>query len=383
MRMNTDHLTPKQTATPPNYANLYVSLELSQQKWLATSLSPTSEKMSKHFVPGGDASALLGLLSRLRVRAERALGAPVKVIVIQEAGLDGFWVHRLLEANKVESHVVDPASISVPRRQRRSKTDNIDGETLLRTLAAFKRGEPRVCSVVVAPTPEEEDRRRISRERQTLLKERIQHTNRIRGLLFSQGVRDYDPLHKNRRKCLEQLQTGDGRPLPTHLKAQISREFDRLELVMRQIDQVEAERDANARASGSPTAMLMDLRTLGPEFSTVLYDEALFRTFKNRRQLAAYAGLAPSPWQSGTIAREQGISKAGNPRLRKQMIELAWMWLRFQPDSALSRWFRQRVGSQRGRIRRIAIVALARKLLIALWRYLVNGVIPEGALFKA
>jgi transposase len=253
MRTNTDHLTPKQTATLINNASLYVSLELSRSKWLATSLSPTSEKMSKHFVPGGDGGALLELLSRLRARAERAAGAPVKVIVIQEAGLDGFWVHRLLEANKVESHVVDPASISVPRRQRRSKTDAIDGETLLRTLAAFKRGEPRVCAVVVAPTPEEEDRRRISRERQTLLKERIQHTNRIRGLLFSQGIRDYNPLHKDRRKYLDKLQTGDGRPLPAHLKTQISREIDRLELLLRQIDQVEAERDTLARASGSPT----------------------------------------------------------------------------------------------------------------------------------
>jgi transposase len=325
----------------------------------------------------------LGEKSALGAQAERTLGAPVKVIVVQEAGLDGFWVHRLLEANKVESYVVDPASISVPRRQRRSKTDNIDGETLLRTLAAFKRGEPRVCSVLVPPSPEEEDRRRISRERETLLKERIQHTNRIRGLLFSQGIREYDPLHKDRRKLLQQLKTGDGRPLPTRLKTQIIRELDRLELVMRQIDQVEAQRDATARASGSPTAMLMDLKTLGPEFSTVLYHEGLFRNFKNRRQLAAYAGLAPSPWQSGSIAREQGISKAGNPRLRKQMIELAWMWLRFQPDSALSRWFRERVGSQRGRIRRIAIVALARKLLIALGRYLTTGTIPEGAQFKA
>jgi transposase len=152
---------------------------------------------------------------------------------------------------------------------------------------------------------------------------------------------------------------------------------------MRQIDQVEAERDAMARASGSPTGMLMAFKALGPEFSTVLYHEGLFRHFTNRRQLAAYAGLAPSPWQSGSTVREQGISKAGNPRLRKQMIELAWMWVRYQPGSALSCWFHHRVGSQRGRIRRITIVALARKLLIALWRYLTNGLIPEGAVLKA
>jgi transposase len=152
---------------------------------------------------------------------------PVKVVSIQEAGLDGFWVHRLLEANTVESHVVDPASIAVSRRHRRAKTDAIDGETLLRTLTAFKRGEPRVCAMVVPPSPAEEDRRRISRERQALLRERIQHTNRIRGLLFGQGISHYHPLRRDRRKCLEKLQTGDGRPLPTHLKAEILREIER------------------------------------------------------------------------------------------------------------------------------------------------------------
>jgi transposase len=383
MRSNTDQLVPKQTTTRSNYASLCVSLELSRSKWLATSLSPASEKISKHFVTAGDGAALLRLLWRLRTRAERDFRSPVKVITIQEAGLDGFWVHRLLEANEVESHIVDPASIAIPRRHRRAKTDGIDGETLLRTLAAFKRGEPRVCAMVVPPSPAEEDRRRISRERQTLLKERVQHTNRIRGLLFGQGISDYHPLRNDRRKCFDKLQTGDGRPLPAHLKAEILREIDRLELVMRQIHKLEAERDARAQAPNSPTAMLIRLKSLGPEFATVLYQEGLYRNFKNRRQLASYAGLAPSPWQSGTFAREQGISKAGNPRLRTQMIELAWMWVRYQPGSALTTWFRQRVGSQRGRVRRIAIVALARKLLIAVWRYLTDGVIPEGALLKA
>jgi transposase len=308
---------------------------------------------------------------------------PVKAITIQEAGLDGFWVHRLLEANYIESHIVDPASIAVPRRHRRAKTDRIDGEMLLRTLVAFKRGEPRVCAMVVPPTFAEEDRRRISRERETLVRERIQHTNRIRGLLFGQGISEYQPLRRDRRKCLENLKTGDGRPLTAQLKAEILREIERLEVVIRQIEKIEAERDALARAPASPIGMLMRLKSLGPEFATVIYNEGLFRNFRSHRQLAAYAGLAPSPWQSGTMAREQGISKSGNPRLRNQMIELAWTWLRYQPASALSRWFRQRVGSQRGRIRRIAIVAVARKLLIALWRYLTDGVIPEGALFKA
>jgi transposase len=168
-----------------------------------------SRKMSKHTLVGGDGRKLLDLLARLKTRAEQRIAAPVKVVTIHEVGLDGFWIHRLLEANGIESHVVDPASIAVPRRHRRAKTDAIDGETLLRTLMAWQRGEPRVCAMTVPPSPGEEDRRRISRERATLLQERIQHTNRIRGLLFGQGITNYNPLHKNRRECLEELRTGD------------------------------------------------------------------------------------------------------------------------------------------------------------------------------
>src|SRR3984957_5357049 len=189
--------------------------------------------MSKHTLVGGDGRKLLDLLARLKTRAEQRIAAPVKVVAIHEVGLDGFWIHRLLEANGVESHVVDPASIAVPRRHRRAKTDAIDGETLLRTLMAWRRGEPRVCAMTVPPSPSEEDCRRVSRERATLLRERIQHTNRIRGLLFGQGITNYNPLHKNRRECLEELRTGDGRSLPTHVKAEILREIDRLELVLR------------------------------------------------------------------------------------------------------------------------------------------------------
>jgi transposase len=349
---------------------LFVSLELSRSTWVATSLAPGSKKMSKHTLVGGDGRKLLDLLARLKTRAEQRIAAPVKVVAIHEVGLDGFWIHRLLEANGVESHVVDPASIAVPRRHRRAKTDAIDGETLLRTLMAWQRGEPRVCAMTVPPSPSEEDCRRVSRERATLLRERIQHTNRIRGLLFGQGITNYNPLHKNRRECLEELRTGDGRSLPADVKAEIS--------------EVEAERDEMLRPAeaSSPAALLMRLKGIGAEFATVLYFEGLFRHFENRRQLAAYAGLAPSPWKSGSIDHEQGISKAGNPRLRTTMVELAWMWVRYQPDSALSGWFRQRVGSERGRTRRISIVALARKLLIALWRYVTHGEIPAGAVMK-
>jgi len=341
-----DHLTtlsvPDPTGICGDCATLFVSLELSRSTWVATSLALGSRKMSKHTLVGGDARKLLDLLARLKNKAEQRMAAPVKIVAIQEVGLDGFWIHRLLETNGVESHVVDPASIAVPRRHRRAKTDAIDGETLLRTLMAWQRGEPRVCAMTMPPSPSEEDRRRVSRERAILLRERIRHTNRIRGLLFGQGITNYNPLHKNRREDLEELRTGDGRLVPAHLKAEILREIDRLELVLRQISEVEAERDEMLRPAqaSSPAALLMRLKGIGAEFAGVLYLEGLFRHFENRRQLAAYAGLAPSPWKSGSVDHEQGISKAGNPRLRTTMIELAWMWVRYQPASALSCWFR-------------------------------------------
>jgi len=237
-------------------------------------------------------------------------------------------------AERIESHVVDPASIATSRRRRRAKTGKIDGEALLRALLAYKRGEPWVCAMVRVPTPEEEDRRRISRERKALTNERVSHVNRIKGLLFGQGVSGYEPMRRDRRKQLEALQTGDGRPLPTHLKAQIGRELDRLELLLDQIKAVEAERDAVLSAAQvvSPAlAMLLNLKGIGPEFAAVLWSEGLSRHFDNRRQVAAYAGLAPTPWQSGAVDHDQGVSKSGNPRLRTTLIQLAWLWRRHQP----------------------------------------------------
>lgn len=387
--MTTDHpATELQAAAEASDTKLFVSLELSKSRWLVTVSAPGGEKLSRHAVTGGDGSALLDLLSRLRTRAEWRAGVSIQVIVIQEAGLDGFWLHRLLEANGTLSHVVDPASIAVDRRHRRAKTDAIDGEMLLRTLMAWTRGERRVCSMVRPPSPEEEDRRRLSRERGTLLKERTQHTNRIKGLLCGQGITDYDPLRQDRLTRLDALKTGDGRALPERLKAEIRREIARIDVVVSQIAAVERERDAlvgmtSDAEPATAAATLVRLKGIGTELGSLIWLEALFRGFANRRQLAAYAGLAPSPWQSGGTDREQGISKAGNRRLRHAMVELAWFWLRHQPDSALSVWFQARVGQQRGRVRRITIVALARKLLVALWRYATQGVIPQGAAFKA
>jgi transposase len=366
---------------------LHISLELSQATWLVTALIPGGDKMSKHTTPGGDGVALIELLERLRAKVDPRSPRSIRVIAIEEAGLDGFWVHRLLEANGVESHVVDAASIAVPRRRRRAKTDAIDGETLLRTLLAWQRGEPRVCAMVVPPTPEQEDRRRTSRERAILMRERVRHVNRMKGLLAGQGITDYDPLHKDRRIRLETMKTGDGQPLPDRLKAELSRELDVIELLLKQIVDVSAESEIAARpdeaANGSQAALLARLKGIGPQIASVLWLEGFYRHFNNRREVAAYAGLVPTPWRSGSIDREQGISKAGNRRLRHIMIELAWLWVRHQPESALSRWFRKRVGDERGRVRRISIVALARKLLIALWRYVTLGEVPEGAVLKS
>jgi transposase len=381
--------TPIEATTRPDAGRLFAALELGKSRWLVTVDAPGSDKLSRHAVAGGDGAALLDLLARLRTTAERRTGRPVEVLVIREAGLDGFWLHRLLERNGISSHVVDPASIAVDRRHRRAETDTIDGEMLLRSLTAWARGERRVCSMVRPPSPEEEDRRRLTRERATLLKERIQHTNRIKGLLYGQGIIDYDPLRKDRLARLDALETGDGRPLPERLKAEIRRELERVELVASQIAAVERERDAlieapsEAAGPGTPAAALARLKGIGGELGALLWLEALFRRFDNRRQIAAYAGLAPSPWQSGGTEREQGISKSGDRRLRHAMVGLAWFRLRHQPDSALSAWFRERVGPGRGRVRRIAIVALARKLFVALWRYTTQGVVPQGAAFKA
>jgi transposase len=385
--------TDAPTAIHTQIAAIFVSLELSRSTWLITSLSPgNGEKMSKHGVAAGDLQELLGRFAELQRKALARTGKSYPIVTIQEAGLDGFWIHRALQKEGIESHVVDAASIAAPRRRRRAKTDRIDGEALLRVLLAYKRGEPRVCAMAVAPSPEEEDRRRLCREREVLIGERISHVNRIKGLLFAQGIAGYAPLRRNRRAQLEALRTGDGRALGEHVKVQISRELDRLELLLAQLKAVEAERDAmliavtgpaDATRVSHPLAMLLGVKGIGMEFAASLWLECFYRTFANRRQLAAYAGLAATPWQSGAVAHEQGVSKAGNPRVRTKMVQLAWLWLRHQPESALALWFHEQGKRERKNWRKSAIVALARKLLVALWKYVSAGVVIEGATLKS
>lgn len=383
-----EHRPEEQAAVRNDLSAIFVSLELSRSTWLVTSLSPGGgEKMSRHQVRSGDVAGLRAKFCLLQAKCKARTGQSYRLVVIHEAGLDGFWIDRTLKNAGIESHVVDPASIATSRRRRRVKTDGVDGEALVRALLAYKRGEPRVCAMVKAPTPEEEDRRQISRERRSLTAERVEHVNRIKGLLFAQGVTDYEPVRRDRRQQLETLRTGDGRPLPVCLKQRLSRELDRLELILEQVRTVEAQRDAllasQAEAPQSPPAILQTLRGIGPEFAMVLWSEGLFRHFVNRRQLASYAGLAPTPWQSGAVAREQGVSKAGNARIRTTMIQLSWLWLRHQPKSALTLWFHERAKAVGGRSRRVMIVALARKLLVGLWKFVTTGVVLEGTIMSA
>jgi transposase len=364
-------------------ATIYVALELSKSRWLVGMHTPLADKVSQYSVPGGDSEALLDRIGRVHDQTERRLGRPTRIICCYEAGYDGFWLHRLLRANNIENHVMDPASLPVDRRARRAKTDRIDLAALLRALMAWHRGEHQVCRMVQVPSPEQEDRRRRSRERERLVKERVQHIARIKGLLMTQGIRDFQPARKDWADRLERLRTGDGRPLPPALKAEIERECRRLWQVIEMVRAVERERAAAGPADRpDQTEMLTRLVGVGEVSAGILVDEVFYRDFANRREVAGYVGLCSSPYNSGAVQRDQGISRAGNPRARRVAIELAWFWLRYQPGSRLSSWFHERVGTTRGRFKRIMIVALARKLLVALWRYLTTGEVPDGARVK-
>ena len=366
-----------------------LAIELSKKSWIVAVNTPLSDKISRHTLKPSDGKELLDLCERIRTRVAKETTKRVEMVSCYEAGYDGFWLHRLLQAHDIRNHVIDPASLQVDRRARRAKTDRVDAERLLRSLMAYLRGEPKVWSVVRVPSVAEEDDRRLHRERGRLINERIQHVNRIKGLLAIHGIYDYQPLRRDRIQRLEQLHTADGRTLPPRLEAEILRELQRLEIVIGMIKTIEAERDAIAsanteteRGSVKKIQHLAKIKSIGPEFATTLVGEVFYRSFDNRKQLASYVGLTPVHFQSGAMSRDQGISKAGNAKARTVMIELAWLWLRHQPDSDLSVWFRDRVGKLKGRIRRITIVAVARKLLITLWRYLETGLVPKGAALK-
>ena len=363
-----------------------LAFELSKSRWLVARLLPGSSKISRFRLDGGDTAGLLELLTEARRKAAQ-LGFPkARVVSCYEAGYDGFWLHRWLRDHGVDNRVLDPSSIEVPRRARRAKTDKIDLDKLMRV--QLDRGEPRVCSVVHVPTVAQEDAKRISRERSFLLRERISHTNRIKGLLHCQGLRDLNPLALNFLAGLDELVTPDGHRLSAGLLAELHREHARLALVVTQIAKLEAAARTAAEQAlpGTPAAkiaMLQRLKSMGSTWSTLLVNEVFYRDFQNRRQVGAYLGLVGTPYNSGQSVREQGISRAGNARARNAALEFAWLWVRNQPNSALTLWFLNRVGDTKGGFRKSAITALARKLMIALWRYLETGLVPTGAVLRA
>ena len=373
------------------FAPVFVAWELSRSKWLVGVGAPRKWTVRRHQVEGGDLYGLLELLGRIGAEEEKRGGLPVKVHVCFEAGRDGHWLRRALKRAGYEAYEIEPASVAVDRRARRAKSDGVDVDKLVRTLARFVRGELDACRIVAVPSEAEEDAKRPHREFERLVKEQTSHRNRVKALLFAQGVRDFDPMAPDGLERLAAL------PIMPSLKAELIRECRRLAGIIADIAAIEAEMKAAivppkkakpasaACAAPSPAeakaAQLYRLKSIGVHFSTALAREVSSRTFQNRRGVGQYIGLAPSPFQSGDMARDQGIAKAGNKRARKAMIELSWLWARHQPDSALSRWFRERVGDKKGRVRRIFIVAMARKLAVALWRYLETGV-PEGAVLK-
>jgi transposase len=363
---------------------LYLSFELGRKEWKLAFTVGRGEKPRLRTLAAGDLRGLDQEIERARQRWGVPEGA--RVVSCYEAGRDGFWLHRCLLSRGVSNLVVDSSSIEVNRRSRRAKTDRLDAQKLLTMLIRHDLGEEdRVWSVVHVPSVEQEADRQLHRDWDVLKKERTLHRNRIQSLLACQGITL--KLGSDFAERLESLVLRDGSALPSPLRERLKREWKRLELVESQIRELTRQKEEAVAAASSPSlqqiAQLATLKGIGLTSAWVFVSEFFgWRKFRNRREVGALAGLAPMPYQSGSSDHEQGISKAGNSRLRTMAIEIAWSWLRWQPQSQLSLWFRERYGPGSRRSRRVGIVALARKLLVSLWRFLETGVVPPGAIVK-
>jgi transposase len=360
-----------------------MAIELSNNQWKLGFTIGFGQAPRLRNLAARDLIALADEIRQAKVRFGLPENTPT--LSCYEAGRDGFWLHRYLQAHGVINLVVDSASIEVNRRKRRAKTDRMDVGKLLTMLLRYHMGEQKVWSVVHVPSLEEENRRQLHRELIAIKAERTHHINRIKGLLASQGV--LLPIKKDFLFRLEAVRLWDGSPLPTDLYSRLLREYERYQLAERQINQLELSQVQAIRTSTDPAVgqvrQLLRLKGIGVNSAWLFVMEFFsWRSFKSRQELGALAGLTPTPYQSGDSAKERGISKAGNRRIRAMAVEIAWAWLRHQPESKLSRWYQKRFAKGGSRMRRIGIVALARRLLVDLWKYLETGVIPEGACWK-
>ena len=367
-------------------STLIAVVELSQSSWLVAGIVPGLERHPlKKLEP--DEDALLRLLQRWRDEAARAGRTIKRLTVAFEAGRDGFWLARWLRAHEVEAYVIHPSSVPVSREHRRAKTDRLDTELLKRAFLGWLRGEPDHCSMAAVPTLEEEDARRPNRERESLVGERTRIVNRMKGNLARLGIRGFKPTLRKAPERLEALRTPEGALLPPNTTAELRRDMARLRVVAEQIEEIETARLQRLEQEPGPrphamVRLLARVVGIGVETADMLVHEVLSRDLRDRRAVARYAGLTGAPDESGAKRREKGLAKAGNARVRRGMIQLAWRFLLFQKDSALARWYRARTADARGGTRKAMIVALARKLLLALWRLVTTGETREGLVLR-
>ena len=364
-------------------------IEMSQSRWLVAAVIPGIERQPlKKIDP--DEELLLKLLHRWQNEAGRAGREIKRIVVAYEAGRDGFWLARWLRARGIEAYVIHPTSVAVSREHRRAKTDRLDTELLKRAFLGWLRGEKRHCSMAAIPTLEEEDTRRPNRERENLVTERTRLINQMKAILVRFGIRTFKPTLRKAEEKLEGLRTAEGTPLPQNTRAEMRRQLARLRVVREQISAIERERlrklaaaPAEERGPHAMVRLLARVLGVGVETADMLVNEILLRHLRDRKAVARYAGLTGSPDESGRRRRERGLARAGSARVRCGMIQLAWRFLRFQKDSALAQWFRARSTDGRSATRKIMIVALARKLLIALWRLVTMGEVPRGIILRA
>jgi transposase len=390
MRKRKQHSKPvndlSRSLTPldPNHTLIAV-IEMSQQSWLVAGIVPGVERQPlKKLEP--DENKLLKLFDRWRMEAEKSGHQVTRIAVAFETGRDGFWLARWLTARGIEAHVIHAASVAVSREHRRAKTDRLDTEQLKRAFLGWLRGERDHCKMAAIPTLEQEDAKRPHRERETLVAEQTSIVNRMKGVLARLGIRTFNPKLRKAPGRLEQVRTPEGEPIPSNTRAELHREMERLRLVREQIRQIEQARleRLDQAPNAAPNVMVRLLARvigIGIETAGMLVQEALSRNLRDRRAVARYGGLTGSPDESGKKRREKGLARSGNARVRRGMIQLAWRFLQFQKDSALAKWFEARTGNARGS-RKKMIVALARKLLIALWHFVRDGVVPEGVALR-